>query len=165
MTDQTCSIPGCTEFVGMFDIALCYGHVEAAFVMFDAEEQKQARIWRQRMAGQQERLGGVYFVKVGEKIKVGFSYSPTRRLKQYPPGSEVLAIASNVLPAAEAEMHDRLTQFRVAGREWYRDCEEVRSVVAGIVEEHGKPAPIKWGSGQSRRRNPVSTTRRAAVVI
>lgn len=159
---QLCALEGCYDDVSFFDVALCYNHVVAVAAMYsdDCVEWNRNR----RKEERSEQLGCLYFVRVGERIKVGWSRSPRSRLRQYPPGSEVLATQFNLLIAAEEAMHVRLTQWRDAGREWYRDCPEVRAAAAEIVAEHGKPEQIRWGTGQRRGRQTINATRGAVRI-
>lgn len=145
-------------------IALCVPHLTLAD---DAVDDFLAQPGREaKRQERQERLGCVYIIRVDTRIKVGFSIDPHRRLQQYPPGSELLALVGRVPISFEQDLHGRLAQHRVAGREWYRDCDEIRQLVADLNAEHGAPTwQPTWGDGQPRRpRRTVTAPRRAMVV-
>jgi hypothetical protein len=76
----------------------------------------------------------VYFAAFGGlgMIKIGVSNDVAQRLQNIAKsekceGSLLLAIAGN--RQIEAEQHRRFGKWRVRG-EWFRDCEEVRSLIA-----------------------------------
>lgn len=79
---------------------------------------------RQEVAVREEERyaadGVVYYVQIGEHIKIGCSVNLKQRLAGYPPNRRLLATE----PGYEVEeAHRRLTQFseyRELGREWFR---------------------------------------------
>jgi hypothetical protein len=114
-----------------------------------------------------QSLGTIYVIQVGDRLKIGFSTRIKQRIKAYPPGSVVLAFHESVYPIDEKELHDRCTQYRIAGREWYRDAPEMREIIAEMVAKHGEPPAWiqpKWGSGQNRPVQSRGRGRRAQVV-
>lgn len=61
----------------------------------------------------------VYYLQVGDHIKIGYSANLARRLKTYPLNRRLLATE----PGGEAEESHRLAEFaefRDMGREWFR---------------------------------------------
>lgn len=147
-------------------IDLCLPHLSLAndavldyLAQPEREERRQER---------EERLGCVYVVRVDSRIKVGFSIEPRRRLQQYPPGSTLLALVGRVPISFERDLHGRLAQHRVAGREWYRDCDEVREMVADLIANHDAEPRWQptWGNGQPKRpRSTPGKTRRATPIL
>lgn len=75
-----------------------------------------------------ECVGVVYFVRVGDLIKVGFSSDLGRRMKAYPPDAELLAYYSASF-AEEQRWHKLLTVHRARRREWYHPTPEVMDAV------------------------------------
>lgn len=80
----------------------------------------------------------VYYVLVGDLIKVGYTTHLQSRLSHYPPGSELLAARPGTRED-EARFHATHGQYRAYGNEWYRDCPEMRAVVQAVLDEHGPP--------------------------
>lgn len=75
-----------------------------------------------------ESAGVVYFIRVGDLIKVGFSSDLSRRMKAYPPDAEVLAYYSGSF-AEEQQTHQLLSAHRAKRREWYHPTPEVMAAV------------------------------------
>ena len=81
-------------------------------------------------------MSNIYFVKCGEHIKIGVAAHVGKRVGTLQGGSaqpmELIAAVKGSTHDERA-LHKRLSAFRARG-EWFRDCEEVRSVMAGFVE-------------------------------
>lgn len=61
----------------------------------------------------------VYYVRIGELIKIGTTTNLTSRLHQYPPSRELLAVE----PGGTRVEHQRIKQFAhllAYGKEWFR---------------------------------------------
>lgn len=86
--------------------------------------------------------GWVYYVAVGERIKVGFATDVNKRLRAYPPESTLLAVHPGT-PTLEKDMHNKLAVWRVAGREWYSRSDEVLAHIDRVLAEFGPP-PAKF---------------------
>lgn len=165
---ELCGMVDCMNEVGPWSkyVRLCVWCLEMAEWALEEWPRDQERAIKRQT--REEQAGTIYMVLVGDRIKVGFSTKPKQRLRQYPPGSTLLAFiyGEGIRLAEERALHERLTQYRVAGREWYADCDGVRAVVAEMVEKYGKPAwQPQWGDGQRRQRNGMAATRRAGVVL
>lgn len=94
-------------------------------------------------------IGWIYYVQVGDKIKVGYTKDLQKRIGQYPPDSKLLASRPGTLKD-ERELHSMLTARRAAGREWYFICDEMGQHIASVVAMYGKPPEIRaWA-----RHNP-----------
>lgn len=64
------------------------------------------------------RPGHVYYLRVGEHVKIGYAADLARRLKSYPPGTELLAVETGTMEL-ERNRHLQFADLRAAGREWY----------------------------------------------
>ncbi len=74
-------------------------------------------------------IGTVYYLLVGDRIKVGWTANLRQRMRSYPPGHSLLATESGTR-ADEAAVHQRCTPWRISGREWYDDNGPMRRVAA-----------------------------------
>jgi hypothetical protein len=70
----------------------------------------------------------VYYLKVGNRIKIGFSAHLDRRLQSLPV-EEVLGWEPGDR-SLEAHRHRQFREHRTA-REWFKDCPEIRAHVQG----------------------------------
>lgn len=76
----------------------------------------------------------VYFAKVGDRIKIGFSTSVPARLKSLATGiPDVIELLATIDGdrGVERAFHARLSKHRIRG-EWFRDCEELREVMTAV---------------------------------
>lgn len=84
----------------------------------------------------EENDGYVYYLHVGDRIKIGFSVDPDRRLAQYPPGSRLIAIRIGTKKTERAE-HIRYDKHLADGREWFHYSEELEQDIL-IDGDRGK---------------------------
>lgn len=84
--------------------------------------------------------GWVYYVRIDQLIKIGFASDVKRRMKAYPPHSELLAVHPGT-PAFEREMHALLSGHLERGREWFRPDAPVMKHIAEVVDQFGSPPP------------------------
>lgn len=149
----TCIWPKCTNFKAV-DMHLCVTHIRQVEWFADTnyprtntpgfikrERQfKSAQTLEDFKAG--KTLEGlnqhIYIVKVGDLIKIGFSRDVKRRLRQYSPGTEVLAVAPGA-PSIERYLHRKFAHFLVSGREWFTDAEPIRDLVQELNDKYGYP--------------------------
>lgn len=87
---------------------------------------------------QGDQPGWVYYLRVGDRIKIGYSTAPARRLKAYPPDSELLAIHPGT-PDLERQLHKQFDHNLVSGREWFTEALDLREHIATALEEYGPP--------------------------
>ncbi|WP_446224961.1 GIY-YIG nuclease family protein [Nocardia sp. IBHARD005] len=62
--------------------------------------------------------GRIYYIRVADRVKIGYTTDVHSRLATYPPGMEVLClrIGTKKLEAAE---HRRFAEYLADGREWF----------------------------------------------
>lgn len=80
--------------------------------------------------------GWVYYLRVGDRIKIGHSMDPDRRLSAYPPGSELIAIRKGSRKMERAE-HIRYDVHLAEGREWFLYSDELAEDIC--VEDDSRP--------------------------
>lgn len=76
------------------------------------------------------RQGYVYFIRLGDRVKIGFSEVPASQLKNLP-HEEVIGIVPGTRED-EQTWHRLLADFRVTG-EWFRAEPEVLAALAAVV--------------------------------
>lgn len=106
--------------------------------------------------------GVIYYLLVGDRIKIGHAKDLERRLNAYPPNSVLLAHHEGSR-ADEAALHGRFSALRVAGREWYpADNDEILAHIAQIVRVHGEPSQDYFTKRQVQaKRQPVAMRSRS----
>jgi hypothetical protein len=68
---------------------------------------------------QRESKGTVYYLRIGQFVKIGTALNLASRLFSYPPDAELLATEPGGR-ALEAVRHEQFGHLRAARREWYR---------------------------------------------
>jgi hypothetical protein len=81
----------------------------------------------------------VYYVRVGDLIKIGVTRNLKLRLNSYPPGSKLLAVE----PGGEAKEAERHRQFRhllAARNEWFRPGADLMLHIAYVRDAQAAAA-------------------------
>ena len=154
---MVCCWPRCDEsrsagFGDMPDFPLCATHAMHAFEAIVVEQRKlttviavheEKRNQNLPVSDREKRshVGWVYFVRVGDRIKVGHAVDLSRRIKAYPPDSVLLAVMPGSR-ADEAALHQELTPWRTAGREWYQSSSGVMRRIEAVLRQHGTPPSL-----------------------
>lgn len=161
-----CAIRSCLRppaiHVGMTNGGVCEYHADviwAAFEWRDARDRHQdvpgmegrdyirvdARAVRERERRKPSSVGEIYFVRVDELIKVGWTSKLADRVRSYGPKAELLAHYPGTR-ADEAALHRQLTPARFRGREWYSDGPILQGYITEALERHGPPRfeRIEW---------------------
>lgn len=110
----------------------------------------------EKAALRQDREGFVYYLRVGERIKIGYSADVKRRMQKYPPGSELLAVEPGDLEL-ETQRHRQFAGSLLDGREWFRPTPDVLELVAEIVDAHGEPT--RFAHHYRRKQQPMRIRR------
>lgn len=142
------------------DLPLCWTHMAIVFKMTaasfaedrqfiealaDVNERLAARNAREevaeRAAFMARETGDIYFVRVGELVKVGWTRDLWARLKAY--GASAVLLAS--YPATrqdETNLHRQLTPARAKGREWYEDGAVIAHFIDEALAKYGAPPKL-----------------------
>lgn len=82
--------------------------------------------------------GWVYYVQIGDRIKIGYASDVAARLRAYPPEHKLLAVHPGTR-TLEADMHQQFRGSRAAGREWYYPHPDLLAHIDQVVAQFGKP--------------------------
>lgn len=151
------SVP--TERDATLELPICFDHAAVVWrqlvahqtknpkfieAIADVNERLVARSIRQHEEDKVDRLssqdGDIYFIRLGELIKVGWTRDLWGRLKSY--GASAVLLAS--YPATrtdETNLHRQLSPARAKGREWYEDGPIVAKFIDDALARYG-PAPV-----------------------
>lgn len=80
----------------------------------------------------------VYYLEQDGVMKIGHTINITRRLSEYPPRAKLLATEPGGRDV-ELARHRQFRNHLIDGREWFRDCDEIRSHIADVVTMYGNP--------------------------
>lgn len=112
-----------------------------------------------------EPPGHVYYIRTGQRIKIGYSTDIVRRLSQYPPDMEILYIRRGDKQLERSE-HKRFSTHLADGREWFADRPEVVDLIRAMANsDRGWRRIIEDDEDLIRRKRrtaPEVTVRRIA---
>lgn len=91
-----------------------------------------------------KREGGyVYYIRVGELIKIGYAGDVGKRMRNYPPNAELIAAHPGTLEV-ERQMHTRFREYLARGREWFYPTPELDEHIAYVRDQFGDPAELAY---------------------
>jgi hypothetical protein len=78
----------------------------------------------------------VYFLQWGDRVKIGVSVDPRRRLQglSLPPSALMFAVPGDV--SMERALHDELAPYRIGRTEWFHAVAEVMAVADRVRRDH-----------------------------
>lgn len=144
-----CPIPGCRNSIPTNSLVCVkhgvqiWKHIEsirgASFVTaeietFQERERRQDSDERRR-AEARKQPGTIYYVRVDDKIKIGWTGGHLwDRLKAYPPHMKLIADHPGTR-ADERDLHRSFAPSRASGREWYYATPEVLAHIERILRD------------------------------
>lgn len=146
-----CCWPGCDRRASpRLPVPLCDPHIgvvthQAALAAGQVQPISTPKIDR-------DKPGRIYYVAVGDYIKIGWSTRMAGRLSMYPPDSVLLASHEGTL-RDEAALHDRLKRWRAAGNEWYHPTPEVLAVVDAVPNPSRGKVPVPTDNPEASRES------------
>lgn len=145
LTTYKCTATQCTAYVerrvSNEGIYLCHEHMILTWAIVQdwvTLEGTVPTLTRREPITKPGYEGWVYYLKVGDRLKIGHSIDPDRRLAHYPPDSELLAIRRGNRKLERAE-HIRYDNLLTDGREWFCYSDWIHD---DILLDHGRP-PIE----------------------
>lgn len=103
--------------------------------------------------------GWIYYVRIGDRIKIGYSADVKRRLRAYPPDSELLAVHPGT-PGLEAQIHRDFAGSRADGREWFYQHDDLMRHIAEVVTQFGSADRFAHRYRTGRQVRPKDRLRR-----
>jgi hypothetical protein len=98
--------------------------------------------------------GHVYYLRNGWNIKIGWTSNLQRRLGDYPPDSQLLAVHPGTRKDERA-IHAKFRHLLTDGREWFPAAPQILEHIENVKREHGEPPVI-----QTRRKaSPIKGPR------
>ena len=132
MSHGTCCWPSCATLSGDKYPALpmCDSHVAVVVhqVQITASPQLAIRSATHRSRGN----GWIYYLRVEDRIKIGFSTNLAPRLKSYPPASVVLATHEGSMED-EHDLHVRFADDVAETREWFHPSPQVLDHIRSLA--------------------------------
>lgn len=162
-----CVWPGCFGQAWGYGIPICYQHLDHALrtVAFRVYEEtpaeaeirrlKWAREYRKNKTRTARREnvkrtrrdmpGWVYYISINDMVKIGYTTDITRRMRDYPPASQLIAVHPGT-EQLEKMMHHRFRRDLVQGREWFTPSPDLLGHCERVVAQHGDPSQFEYHS-------------------
>ena len=141
-----CAYADCSEKSTYRDTPLCRAHAAIVWRLFEMrepathhemvrEQYKEAQKARVEAAQttrlNSKRPGYVYYLQVGDRIKIGFTAFMEDRMRAYPPNSKLLAVHPGTMELEKAT-HSRFKLSLADGREWFHPSEKLTEHIADV---------------------------------
>lgn len=75
--------------------------------------------------------GHVYYLLIGDLVKIGYTVDMDQRMKQYPPNSRLLAAHPGTMKT-ERQMHSKFFNHLAKGREWFAIHDELMAHIEDV---------------------------------
>lgn len=160
---ERCSWGGCSSNYTIVGTQLCEEHALQVFdqmIVYKGYDYMLARAGgvkaalefekervEKRLSEQRERAtreGWVYYIEMGDLIKIGYAQNIWGRTKAYPPTAKFLA-AHPGTPTLERTMHHRFAHLLAEGREWFRVGDDLLEHIDQVLRQFPKqPKPYEF---------------------
>lgn len=112
------------------------------------ELQKLKHLEKHGLEGPKKRVpadqpGWVYYIRMGDAIKIGYATDVAKRMRAYPPTAELLA-AHPGTTQTERDMHKRFRADLSQGREWFNPSDNLMDHIAGVLEQFGDASGMAY---------------------
>ena len=96
-----------------------------------------SKVTNQRVLSKLKPKTSVYFIRWGDRIKIGISVDPKRRLRglSLPATALMFAVPGDI--GLERSLHEELSDFRIGRSEWFHAVHQVLSVAERVRQSHG----------------------------
>lgn len=107
----------------------------------DAAARADNKLRAAREAADPDSTGHVYYMRINGRIKIGYTANLRQRSRNYPPGTELLAIEPGTREL-EKRRHEQFSRSLAQGREWFAESEDLTKHIAETAAKHGVPAKV-----------------------
>jgi hypothetical protein len=99
--------------------------------------------WIRPQQASKNEPGWVYYIRMGELIKIGYSIDVAQRMRAYPPTAELLA-AHPGTELLEKQIHQKFKVHLARGREWFHPHGDVMAHVDSVVAQFGDKTHLAY---------------------
>ncbi len=96
------------------------------------------------------KMGTVYFLRVGGYVKIGWTSDLEKRMRQYMPDSQLLAVKPGTRKDENA-LHRKFAHLKTHGREWFPLAPQITEEAERIVKEHGSPPVVDFSARRATK--------------
>lgn len=94
--------------------------------------------------------GTIYYLRSGGYFKIGWTSDLEKRMKGYPPDTQLLATRPGT-KADERAIHKRFAHLLSHGREWFPLAGEIQDHIDAVIAEHGAPPVVDFTARRANR--------------
>lgn len=141
-----------TEYVHRTELGLTAG--DAVPPQADAQRRAKAARTQARNRQRATNAGWVYYIRVGNNIKIGYAGDVRKRMLGYPPDSTLLAVEPGD-KKLERERHKEFAHSLQFGREWFRESYPIKKHIAEIRDKHGTALADLQHPTKRRNNTPI----------
>lgn len=163
-----CAFEDCTDRATYHNTPLCREHAAQVWKLVEQQEPTEYRQLvlgevkpvapKPRKSYRSNRPGHIYYLQVGDRVKIGFTTDLYRRMTEYPPNAVLLATHPGT-PAMEKELHQDFRRYLADGREWFDPNPSLDTHLQKVLEKY----PNTMSIAQMRQpRNARTATLRPA---
>lgn len=122
----------------------------------DAVKRNHKRQKEEERAEAEARLRGkrkpglVYYIRIEEMIKIGYTTNLRERMRAYPPNAQLLAAHPGTLET-EAQMHEQFRAFLDRGREWFSPSPVLLKHIESVEEMFGDASALAYEFREGRK--------------
>lgn len=161
-------VPFCQEHVLYFWMLVEKDMREQGITVEDIERRQHEELDRQIKERGDARPGVIYYLEVGDFLKIGYTRDLWRRMREYPPNAVLLAHEEGT-PDDERALHKQFAVYLESGREWFRDVPEIRNHIDQVCarSKQGDLRALERGR-RDRKSGPrlrTKTSRNARNVL
>lgn len=120
------------------EVKLTNGFLDLALYEIRKTEAMQMTDRAARSARRARQQGQIYYLRVGDLVKVGYTADLRQRLRDYPPDAKLLAVEPGTR-THEAQLHRKFRHLLAGRAEWYRAGLDLMHHIAA-VRDRTEPA-------------------------
>lgn len=87
--------------------------------------------------------GLVYYMRINGRIKIGYTTNLMQRSRNYPPGTELLAVEPGTRDT-EARRHNQFSRSLAQGREWFAESDGIKALISELSNTYGVPTELMY---------------------
>lgn len=148
------------------DIRLCQDHALQTWVA--VQEMNAAGHARPPAPAPRPRYtndtGHVYYLRIGDRVKIGYTANLFARMASYPPNAEILLLRYGTRELERSE-HARFGEHRTDGREWFHANERVLQMISEITEGVDTDWEPEWFQRRAHKPQKLTYGRRGGKCV
>lgn len=105
------------------------------------EKKQDAIMATIRVSADPDADGWVYYMRINGHIKIGYTANLRQRSRNYPPGTELLAVEPGTRDL-EKRRHGQFSRSLAQGREWFAESPDLEQHIKALAVEYVTPTAL-----------------------